>query len=254
VIFFSTLLDDPFNDLLIVKDALSQSHGRKGQQRHEQRGRHDGPTIQSHHYAPADHGKQLMSANPWDRPPIPEIGESRAEPLFQAVGRAISHWEHVEQSIATLFSFITTGKFYDLSGPALRAYGSISGTGARVEMVRAAVESWAQQYPQCPLIPNCNQLLKECSNWSSRRNEIAHGQVDCLVDAIPNGWMLFPGLFDTKKRSVQGKSKYRYTVDHIEQFSAGFLSLHGRINECTSALAEWHRINLGSAPSAKPER
>jgi hypothetical protein len=186
--------------------------------------------------------------NPWDRPPIPQTGESRPEPLFEAVGRALSHWEHVEQSIAMLFSVVTTGKFYDVSGPALRAYGSIAGTAVRIEMVRAAVESWAQQYPQCPLIPNCNQLLSECSNWSSRRNEIAHGQVDCVMDAIPNGWMLFPGLFDTKKRLVQGISKYRYSVEHIEQFSAGFLGLHSRLNECTSALAEWNRIATSGTP------
>jgi hypothetical protein len=186
--------------------------------------------------------------NPWDRPPIPERGESRAEPLFQAVGKAISCWEHVEQSIASLFTFVTTGKYHDVSAPALRAYGSISGTGARIEMVRAAVESWAQQYPECPLIGNCYELLNECSKWSSRRNDIAHGQVDCLVDTIPNGWMLFPGLHDTKKRSIQGISKYRYTVEHIEQFTAGFLSLHGRMNECTSALAIWHQVRVGASP------
>jgi hypothetical protein len=194
-----------------------------------------------------------MSDNPWDRPPIPEKGESRAEPLFQAVGKAISCWGHVEQSIALLFTFVTTEKYYDASAPALRAYGSITGTGARIEMVRAAVEGWAQKYPLCPLIGNCYELLKECGHWSSRRNDIAHGQVDCLLDAIPNGWMLFPGLHDTKKRSIEGKSKYRYTVEHIEQFGAGFLNLHGRINECTSALATWHQINGGRGGNAKPE-
>jgi hypothetical protein len=182
-----------------------------------------------------------MSGNPWDRPPIPETGESRPEPLFQAVGKAISCWEHVEQSIASLFTFVTTGKYHDPSGPTLRAYGSIVGTAARIEMARVAVESWAQQYPQCPLIGNCFELLNECKHWSGRRNDLAHGQVDCLVDAIPNGWMLFPGLFDTKKRSTEGKSKFRYTVEYIEGFSAGFLNLHGRISECTSALAAWHQ-------------
>ena len=192
-------------------------------------------------------------SDPWDRPPIPERGERQPEPLFQAVGKAISYWEHVEQSIASLFTFVTTGKYYDVSGPALRAYGSVIGTNARIEMVRAAVESWSQQYPQCPLIANCYELLKECRHWSSRRNDIAHGQVDCLLDAMPNGWMLFPGLYDTKKRSIQGKSKYRYTVEHIDQFADGFLSFHGRINECASALATWHQICGGSTARDRPK-
>src|SRR5437764_14255492 len=94
-------------------------------------------------------GGSAMS-DPWDRPPIPERGERQPEPLFQAVGKAISYWEHVEQSIASLFTFVTTGKYYDVSGPALRAYGSVIGTNARIEMVSATEESWSQQYPQCP--------------------------------------------------------------------------------------------------------
>jgi hypothetical protein len=191
--------------------------------------------------------------NPWDVPPIPENGERSAEPLFRAVGEAISCWEHVEQSIALLFTFVTTGKYYDVSGPALRAYGAIIGTSARIEMVRAAVESYGRLHPECPFIGNCYALLSECASWSSRRNDIAHGQVDCMLDALPNGWMLFPGLYNTKKRSIEGNSKYRYTVAHIEQFTRGFLDLHGRLNECTSAMAEWHRICIGSAAGARPE-
>jgi hypothetical protein len=181
-------------------------------------------------------------ANAWDRPPLPETGEQSAEPLYLAVGKAITCWEHVEQSMAGLFTFVTTGKYHDVSGPAVRAYGSISGTGARIQMVKAAVESWDRQYPNCPLIPNCDELLKECAHWSSRRNDIAHGQVDCLLDALPNGWMLFPGLYDTKKRSLRGMSIYRYTVEHIDGFASGFLSLHGRLNECTSAMGEWFNV------------
>ena len=185
-------------------------------------------------------------ANPWDAPPIPEKGASAPEPLYQAVGKALTYWEYVEQAIGGLFTFVATGKFFDASGPALRAYGSIVGTTARIQMVRAAVESWSQQYPTCPLLGNCYALLKECERWSTRRNDIAHGRVDNLVDAIPNGWMLFPGLYNTKKRSVEGKSKYRYTVEHIEGYTEGFQSLQGRIDECTSAMGVWYQIHTGS--------
>ncbi len=93
-------------------------------------------------------------SNPWDVPPIPEKGASSPDPLYQAVGKAITGWELVEQAIGGLFTFVTTGKFFDASGPALRAYGSIVGTSARIHMVRAAVESWNQQYPGCPLLDN----------------------------------------------------------------------------------------------------
>lgn len=190
--------------------------------------------------------------NPWDVPPIPEKGARSPEPVYQAIGKAITHWELVEQAIGGLFTFVTTGKFYDASGPALRAYGSIVGTSARINMVKAAVESWSQQYPTCPHLDNCYALLSECERGSARRNDIAHGRVDRLLDAVPNGWMLFPGFYNTKKRSIEGKSKYAYTVEHIERYASAFLNLHDRMNECTSAMSVWHQKNIGtSAASAK---
>jgi hypothetical protein len=95
--------------------------------------------------------------NPWDRPPIPEKGARSPKPLYQAVGQAITHWELVEQAIGGLFTFVTTGKFYDASSPALRAYGSIVGTSARINMVKAAVDRLA---PAAPDLPASRQLLR----------------------------------------------------------------------------------------------
>ena len=190
---------------------------------------------------------ETVVTNPWDVPPISEKGARSPEPVYQAVGQAITHWELVEQAIGGLFTFVTTGRFYDASGPALRAYGSIVGTSARIQMVRAAVESWSQQCPTCPLLDNCYALLSECERWSARRNDIAHGKVDQLLDAVPNGWMLFPGLYNTKRRSIEGKSKYAYTVEHIERCASAFLNLHNQMNECTSAMSDWHQKNMGGA-------
>jgi hypothetical protein len=185
--------------------------------------------------------------HPWDRPQLPDKGARAPEPLYQAVGKALTYWELVEQAIGGLFTFVTTGRFFDASGPALRAYGSIVGNNARIQMVRAAVESWSQKYPTCQHLDTCRALLKECEGWSARGNDIAHGRVDNLIDAIPNGWMLFPGLYNTNKRSIDGRSKYRYTAEHIEEFARGFLDLHNRMDECTSAISVWLQIHTGTS-------
>ena len=63
--------------------------------------------------------------------------------------------------------------------------------------------------------------------------------------------MLFPGLYNAKKRSVEGKSKYVYTVEHIEEYTAEFQGLQNRIDECTSAMGVWHQIHTGMPESAK---
>ena len=191
--------------------------------------------------------------SPWDVPPFPEKGANAPEPVYQAVGKALTYWDLVEQAIGGLFTFVTTGKFFDASDPTLRAYGSIVGTSARIQMVRAAVESWAQRYPDCDLVGTCHDLLRDCERWSARRNDIAHGRVDCLADAFPKGWLLFPGLYSAKKRSVEGKSKYRYTAEHIEEYTEGFCDLQRRIDECTSAMAVWYQIHVGKS-SLSPVR
>jgi hypothetical protein len=76
--------------------------------------------------------------NPWDIPsPLPQKGARTAEAVFEAVGRALSHWELVEQGLALLFIFLTTGRHKDRMDPSVRAYGSIVGVKARIAMVRA---------------------------------------------------------------------------------------------------------------------
>jgi hypothetical protein len=60
--------------------------------------------------------------NPWDRPPIPEKKRVGRNPCFKRWERRLRAGS-VEQSIASLFTFVTTGKYHDVSAPALRAYG-----------------------------------------------------------------------------------------------------------------------------------
>jgi hypothetical protein len=44
--------------------------------------------------------------NPWDVPPLAEIGDTDANSIFVAVGRALTEWEHVEAALGQLFAFL----------------------------------------------------------------------------------------------------------------------------------------------------
>jgi len=104
--------------------------------------------------------------NPWDIPsPLPQKGARTPEAVFEAVGRALSHWELVEQALALLFIFLTTGRHKDRMDPSIRAYGSIVGVKARIAMVRAATESWFERFPDCPFSGNCKEVLRKCERW-----------------------------------------------------------------------------------------
>jgi hypothetical protein len=195
-------------------------------------------------------------ANPWDVAPWPDQGNETADEIFRAVGEALSSWELIEQGIATIFTVVTVGGYYAASEPAIRAYGSVANSRSRVQMVRAAAESWFHQWPDCPLETNIKDLLNECEKWSARRNEIAHGIVDRLTDQWINGWYLFPGLYSIKKRPLGGRAAYRYTAKNIEEYARGFTDLYNRLSLIVSALEEWRRIAASrelSSENGKPK-
>lgn len=179
-------------------------------------------------------------SNPWDNQPWAERGENSENDVYVAVGKALSHWELLEQAIAGLFTLVTVGSYYAPSAPTLRAYSSVTSSGNRIQMVRAALEGWLRDWKDCPLREKSLGILKECSGWAGRRNDIAHGLVDRFADEFEKGWFLLPGLYSKKGRNEVGKIDYRYNAEIIHNFSDRFLELHNRLNEITSKMAEWH--------------
>jgi len=188
---------------------------------------------------------EVQMANPWDARPWAEQGDKNENDVFVAVGKALSHWELLEQAIASLFTLVTVGSYHAPLAPTLRAYSSVASSHNRIQMVRAAVESWLREWKGCPLRENVLTLLTECSGWAGRRNDIAHGLVDRFTDEFKKGWFLVPGLYARKGRNEFGKVDYRYNAEIICGFSNQFLELHNRFHETVSAMGEWHRIVKG---------
>ncbi len=150
--------------------------------------------------------------NPWDVTPWPKVGNAGHDELFLAVGKALSNWELVENAIAGLFTRVTVGSYYAPTAPAIRAYSAVMSASNRIQMVRAALESWLHVWKDCPSGRNALDILKECGEWVGRRNDIAHGIVDRVVDAPKHGWFLFPSFYNAKKRPLDDRPAYRYTA------------------------------------------
>lgn len=173
--------------------------------------------------------------------PLAIQGNATEEELFVAVGKALSCWELVEQGVASLFTIVTVGSYYAPTAPALRAYASVIGSRARIDMVTAALKSWLNDWPDCPCGQNALEALKNCKSWASRRNEVAHGLVDKHFEQ--ESWFLMPSLYSIKGRPLpKAKAAYRYNAEIIESFAVKFIELHHEINAATSMLGEWHRI------------
>lgn len=175
--------------------------------------------------------------NPWDRPPWPTTGEEQCEPIYLAVGRALSAWAEVEESISYLFVFFVGQG--TTNSPAVRAYTSIDGVKNRIEMVRQAAEAWFEQFDTCPGKVETLEVLNACQGWSSRRNEIAHGNADLPVDTPGATWFLYPGYLTRKRRTSRNDADFRYNAAQIEQIAKGFESLEITINALGEGLDDW---------------
>jgi hypothetical protein len=75
---------------LAIMDSYSQS-GKHRWRRGGARGRRSSRRINS-------------MTQPWDRPPEPKRGDPRCEAVYEAVGRALSHWEILELDLACLYA------------------------------------------------------------------------------------------------------------------------------------------------------
>jgi hypothetical protein len=192
--------------------------------------------------------------NPWDIPPWPDRGDDEPDQLYRAVGKALTSWELIEEVMARLFGlFTSTTHQYPQTAPAIRAYGSVMSFNGRAEMVVEAGRCFFHGYRDdrtCPFESHFEPFVKECKGWSGRRNDLAHGR----VGHVPNGYFLFPGLYNTRKQPLGEDPKYCYNSGQITKFSDGFEDLYDRLSEYAGSVDVWLWTllrNTISQPSAQ---
>jgi hypothetical protein len=176
--------------------------------------------------------------NPWDRPPWPDRGEEECEPIYLAVGHALSQWADLEECISDLFVFFV-GQEEETESPAVRAYTSIDGVRNRIAMVRSAADAWFERFPDCAFRENTFDALRICQEWSSRRNEIAHGTTDLPVGTPGATWFLYPGYLTKRRKTSRNKAEFRYNADQIEKMADGFEKMEVKLWELVLSLRAW---------------
>src|SRR5258708_29312166 len=73
----------------------------------------------------------------WKRPDTRKHGDATAEPIFTAVGQALTQWEAAESAYAFIFSqFMFGGQMHS----AERVYGSIISAGGRRDALTTVAE------------------------------------------------------------------------------------------------------------------
>ena len=157
-------------------------------------------------------------------------GDAISDPLFNAVGRALSNWQNIENQLANLFTlFVGADISAEAPGSAVGAYGAIVGFKNRLSMVDAASDAYFRARPTGEGRKQWKDLRNLLSAFSQRRNDIAHGAVERELDARPEvavrGFFLFPGLYGSKKNPMGQPPAYKLTAAQVRQFADQFAEL-----------------------------
>ncbi|KAF0128503.1 MAG: hypothetical protein FD152_2312, partial [Xanthobacteraceae bacterium] len=126
--------------------------------------------------------------------PVAPRGTEVMDDVFRAVGAALTQWEFVETAFAELFGTLLGAP----GGSAARAYGVVTTSGARRDMISQAAQG---EFPHDEvLLAQIKDVLSIAEVGSQRRNEIAHGAVMRLTDrGEDRGCYLIPPTYVSKK-------------------------------------------------------
>jgi hypothetical protein len=174
---------------------------------------------------------------PWDTRPAAKTGEKKDSAIYEAVGRALSQWEHLESKLADLFAFMV-GTYREPglapSQPALRAYGAVVGSAARIGMLEEAAKAHFRLHENEILQRRLEKLCHECRQFAGQRNNIAHGVAVQFFNSRPArglAWYLQPSPYGAKKNPMDAPPGYSYTSVEIGYFTDQFGKLYVRVEE-----------------------
>jgi hypothetical protein len=190
--------------------------------------------------------KTPKQRKPWDRPEPIEPGDATPEPLYTAVGKALSNWEKIENQLANLFASFVGAQIKWRPAPAVRAYGTIVSFKSRAAMLDAAAKAYFHSRPKLGVDDRWRDLLRELEGFSDRRNDIAHGIVEALYRQENESkieYFLMPGLYVSKKYPTDEPPAYWFTSAQVLQLAEQFSDLAASVRFLRFALVTKRRTS-----------
>jgi len=192
--------------------------------------------------------------NPWDIPysaPL-RAGVKNEDVLFFSVRRALTKWEVLEAEMGGMYAALTTGPDERYIAPAIRAFGTITNTNSRAEMIGQAAEAFFHlttdgAHGEVALEAEIKDLLKSYRGWAGRRNDIAHGcstasqHPDYTDDEQPiiTTYSLCPSHGHSRKWELNMDPAYHYIPREIDAFGDAFDALSLRVADFAARLDVW---------------
>jgi hypothetical protein len=172
-------------------------------------------------------------------------GSESTAPIHEAVGRALSMWEHAESANIKLFQLLCETKSF----AACRAYGTLDSVFARHLAIRYAAEEFFISRDERDFL-DLKKHINVYNNTGQYRNQIAHGMA---VQPHAHGYFLCPPSYASRRRQTPRPKErwalgadYFYRVKEIDHISLRFeqilkstMTLVIYLNEKYSVLEGW---------------
>ena len=157
--------------------------------------------------------------------PSPDfLGEESTGPIHEAVGRALSAWEHAESALITLYQLLCESE----SLAPCRSYGTIESVFGRHLALKYAAEEFFLQRDQADL-KTVLALVKIYNEGSISRNQIAHGMA---MQPHSFGYFLCPASYSSRRRETPRPdvmwgfgASYFYRVKEIDSCEGHFTDI-----------------------------
>ena len=135
-------------------------------------------------------------------------GETSVSPIYEAVGRSLSRWEHVESANIKLFQLLCETK----SLATCRAYGTLDSIFAKNNALKYAGKEFFLSRDKDDFT-KLNELLKVYIKAGEYRNKIAHGMA---VQPHAYGYFLCPPSHASRRRETPyPKEKWGLGADYF---------------------------------------
>ena len=183
---------------------------------------------------------------PWDRPANSTIpnrtGDLVLDPIYVALGKAVSTWEGVNAATAAMHYVMLDDDRSELDDEAVKAFGSVSNVHERAKHLKErwerffAADFGASRDEAADIQTKLPKLMHAYRGWAERRNDLAHGYVteahspdytDPDQPIVAN-YALCPSHARTEKWP-HVEPEYNYVASEIEAFADEFAKLDQQI-------------------------
>jgi hypothetical protein len=212
----------------------------------------------------AGDANMIQKKMPWDRPhgsTAPNRqGDRSAEPIYTALGRALSAWEGVNAAANSLYHALHEHMTPLEREIAIKAFNDLPKTHDRARMLRQAAAAFtASGFGQmrdeaAKFKKRLKDTLGRYVEWVARRNDLAHGYVtearspDYSKDDQPiiTVYALLPS-HARPDRWHHEEPEWNYLATEIEEFAQQFGYLDNALERLASDVAklEPHRTKIG---------